>query len=327
MTFAHPAFLLLLLAVPLLAWWEWRRARRAPEALLFSDTAAAEALPPSLWVRLRHLPAALRLGALVLGVLALARPQQRDVVVERSAEGIDIMLVLDLSTSMRAQDFRPNRFEAARAVAAEFVDGRVSDRIGLVVFAARAFTQTPLTLDYDFLKAMLGEVRMGLMEDGTAIGTGLATAVGRLRDSDAASKVVILLTDGQNNRGEIDPLTAADLAAALGVRVYAVGIGARGVDAFGRPLPEHLRRMLPDQGVDATTLEAVAERTGGTYYHADDREALQAIYAEISALERTEIREQTYLDVEERYAYFLWPAFGLILLEVLLTTTRLRSVP
>jgi Ca-activated chloride channel homolog len=328
LTFAHPGFLLLLLAVPLLAAWEVWRARRRDAAVRFPDAGAAAAVPPTLWVRLRYLPVGLRLGALALGVLALARPQVQDVSVERTTEGIDILLVLDLSTSMRAQDFRPNRFEAARAVAEQFIDGRTSDRIGLVAFAGRAYTHTPLTLDYPFLKARLRQLQMGMMEDGTAIGTALATAAARLRESEARSKVAILLTDGQNNRGEIDPLTAADLAAAVGVRVYAVGIGAEGLDAFGRPVPEHLRGLLPvDPGVDHASLTAVARRTGGAYYHASDREALEAIYTEISALETSTIQETTHLDVAERFGLFLWPALGLVLLEIALSTTRLRSIP
>ncbi|MEM1043460.1 MAG: VWA domain-containing protein [Bacteroidota bacterium] len=328
MVFAHPLFLLLLLAVPALAWWEWRRARRRPASLSFSDTSAAETVAPTVWVRLRGLPAVLRLGALTLGILALARPQIRDTVVERSAEGIDIIMVLDLSTSMKAEDFRPNRFEAAKDVAARFVDGRTSDRIGLIVFAAQAYTQAPLTLDYDFLKEMLRSVQMGLIEDGTAIGTALATATARLRDSEAESKVIILLTDGQNNRGEVDPATAADVAEAIGVKVYAIGVGSEGRDAFGRRLPDRMRQLLPQSAqIDEAMLTTVAEKTGGRYFRATDREALAAIYDEISELETTEVQETSYLDVDERYALFLWPAFGLLLLEVLLSTTRLRRVP
>ncbi len=328
MVFAQPYFLLLLLAVPLMAWLEWRKTHRRPASLLFSDTTAAASIQPSLWVRLRALPVALRLGALALGIVALARPQVRDVVHERTAEGIDIMMVLDLSTSMKAEDFRPNRFEAAKDVAARFVDGRVSDRIGLIVFAAQAYTQAPLTLDYDFLKEMLRSVQMGLIEDGTAIGTALATATSRLEDSTAESKVIILLTDGQNNRGEVDPATAADVAEALNVKIYAIGVGSEGRDAFGRQVPDYMRQLLPKTAqIDEAMLTEVAEKTGGRYFRATDREALAAIYDEISELERTEIQETTYFDVDERYAVFLWPAFVLLLLDVLLSTTRLRRVP
>ena len=211
MEFAHPEWLALLVLAPLLGIWEWWRARRKT-GLRFSNVASAKAAPKTLWTYLGGLPALLRMGALVLGILALARPQERNVTQERFAEGVDIMMVLDTSTSMRAQDFHPNRFEAARDVAAEFIRGRLSDRIGLIVFAAKAYTQTPLTLYYQFLLRMLTEVEVGAIEDGTAIGTALATAVNRLKDTEAESKVIILLTDGQNNRGEVDPVTASDLS-------------------------------------------------------------------------------------------------------------------
>lgn len=327
MTFAHPGFLLLLIAVPILGWAMWRQARRAESALTFSSTGAAASLAPSLWVRMRHAPMALRLGALTLGVLALARPQERDAIVTTEAEGIDIVLVLDLSSSMLAQDFRPNRFEVAKDVAVEFVRGRQHDRIGLVVFAGQAYTQVPLTRDYDFLVNNIRNIGMGQIEDGTAIGTGLATAVARLRDSDAESRVVLLLTDGQNNRGEIDPMTAAEVARALGVRVHAIGMGLRGVDAMGRPLPDHLRALMPDDGVDEASLTALAELTGGLYLHAETRDALSEIYDQLSEMETSIVEEQTFLDVRERYAAFLWPAFLLILMELVLVSTRLLRIP
>ena len=322
MSFAQPIFLALLLAVPALAWAAWRRARRTAPGLRYSATADAAAVPPTLWTRLRSLPAALLLLAYALAVVGLARPQQRDVQVERSAEGIDIVLALDISTSMTAEDFYPNRFEAAKAVAAEFVDGRVSDRIGLVVFAAQAYTQVPLTLDYPFLKRMLREVQMGLIEDGTAIGTAVAVAMARLKDSEATSKVIILLTDGQNNRGEIDPVTAAEVAEALGVKIYAIGVGGEGGTLGGLFGP-----LMQAPEVDEATLRAVAQKTGGRYFRATDAEALRAIYAEISELEKTPVEETTYVDVEERFAWFLWPALGCLALSVLLSTTRLRRVP
>ncbi len=322
MSFAAPLFLLALLAVPALGWAAWRQARRAAPGLRYSATADAAALPPTLGARLRGLPAALTLAAFALGVVALARPQERDVTVERSTEGIDIVLVLDVSTSMAAEDFYPNRFEAARAVAADFIDGRTSDRIGLVVFAAQAYTQAPLTLDYGFLKRMLRSVRMGVLVDGTAIGSAIATAAARLRESEAASKVMILLTDGQNNAGEIDPTTAAEAAEALGVRIYAVGVGSEEGAVGGV-----FGRFLRPAEVDEATLRAAAETTGGRYFRATDAEALAQIYDAISKLETTEIEETTYVAVEERYAWFLGPAAGLLLLSVLLTTTRLRRVP
>ena len=327
MAFAEPGWLWLMLLVPVVGVWTWRRARREG-GLRFSNVASAHAAPKTLWARMGLLPPLLRMGVLALGILALARPQERNVTRERFAEGVDIMMVLDTSTSMRAQDFRPNRFEAARQVGEEFIRGRVSDRVGLIVFAAKAYTQAPLTLDYDFLLSMLREVEVGVIEDGTAIGTALAMAVNRLKDTEAKSKVVILLTDGQNNRGELSPETAADVAATMGVRVYAIGVGAEGEAPFviDHPFAGRQRRMVPVE-IDEKMLQAVADKTGGKYFRATNNEALREIYREIGELEKTKIEERTYTDYDERYAAFLWPAFGLLLLELLLTNTRLRRLP
>ena len=303
-----------------------RRRRDAVPGLSFPVADATAALPTTGWARWRGLPDALLLAALGLAIVALARPQETDAVRERTTEGIDIVLALDISTSMTAEDFAPNRFEAAKTVAAEFVRGRESDRIGLVVFAAQAYTQAPLTLDYLFLQTMLRDVRMGVIEDGTAIGTALATATARLRDSSAESKVVILLTDGQNNRGQVDPQTAAEAAAALGVKVYAIGVGGDG----GAPRPRVPFGGLlsaPAADVDEDALRAVAQTTGGRYFRATDADALRSIYASISELERTEIEETVYLDVEERYPLALWPALGCLALALALSTTRLREIP
>ena len=326
MILAQPLWLLLLLPVAWLAWRTWVARGRTGAGVSFPATSDAAAVPPSVWARLRGLPQILLLAALALGTVAMARPQTRDASVERTSEGIDIVLALDISTSMTAEDFVPNRFEAARRVAAEFVQGRTSDRIGLVVFAARAYTQAPLTLDYRFLQRMLAEVRMGVVEDGTAIGTALATAVARLRDSDAESKVVILLTDGQNNRGEVDPLTAAEAAEALGVRVYAIGVGSDGGRARSS-LPFGGSLLGPTAEVDEETLRAVARQTGGRYFRATDTEALRSIYEAIGELETTEIEETVFLDVEEKYPLVLWPALLLVALSIGLGTTRLRTLP
>ncbi|CAN5523120.1 VWA domain-containing protein [soil metagenome] len=320
-TFANPALLLLLLAVPLLAWAAFVRERRRPTGFRFSSVTPARSAPVSWAVRFAWLPTGLRLLALTLGILALARPQMHDTVREEFTEGIDIALVLDLSSSMLATDFYPNRFEAARNIADEFIRGRPSDRIGLIVFAGQAYTQAPLTLDHAFLRTMLAQLRMGLIEDGTAIGTGIATATARLRDSEATSRVMVLLTDGENNRGEIDPSTAAEIAAALGVRIYAVGIGSdqgdgRGVLGGGEMA-----------GVDEALLQHVATTTGGRHFMASDTETLRAVYTEIGDLERSPIQQRVYVDVAERFGLFLWPAFGLILLELLLASTRLRRAP
>ena len=326
MTFANPHLLWLLLLVPLLGAWTWWRARR-PDGLRYSDVGLTTGAPASWRVRLQGLPAVLRMTALALGIVALARPQVQDVIRTRTAEGIDIMLALDTSSSMRAEDFRPNRFEAAQAVAGSFVEGRVSDRVGLIVFAAEAYTQVPLTLDYDFLKRMLERVSIGVVEDGTAVGTALATAVNRLKETEAESKVVVLLTDGRNNRGEIDPATAAEIASTIGVRVYAIGVGAAGDESDALPRGHREERQPGEAGVDEQMLRTVASTTGGRYFSASSKEALQRIYGEIDAMEATEVDERVYTDREEWYAWFLGPAFALVCLEVLLATTVFRRFP
>jgi Ca-activated chloride channel family protein len=325
-TFANPSVLWLLLLVPALGAWRWWRARGA-EGLRYSDVGPAAGVPASWRVRLQGLPAALRMGALALGIAALARPQVQDVIRTKTAEGIDIMLALDTSSSMRAEDFRPNRFEAAQEVAGSFVEGRVSDRVGLIVFAAEAYTQVPLTLDYDFLQRMLERVSIGVVEDGTAVGSALATAVNRLKETEAESKVVVLLTDGRNNRGEIDPATAAEIARSLGVRVYAIGVGAPGEESSSLPRGHLEERQPGEAGVDEQMLRTVASTTGGRYFSASSREALQRIYDEIDELEATEIDERVYTDREEQYAWFLGPAFALVLLDVLLAATVFRRFP
>lgn len=327
MEFAQPQWLYLLILVPVYGLFRWLRWRRTP-GLVFSNTKAAEHAPSGLRVYASILPPLLRMGALMLCILALARPQIREITQERYAEGVDIVLVLDTSTSMRAEDFRPNRFEAAREVASEFIDGRMSDRIGLIVFAAKAYTQAPLTLDYQFLQRMLAEVEVGVIQDGTAIGTALATAVNRLKDTVAESKVIILLTDGQNNRGEIDPVTASDVAATLGVRIYAIGVGTYGEAPFvvDRPFGGRQRQMVPVE-IDEDMLRSISGGTGGQYFRATNEEALRDIYKQIGELEKTEIETRIYTDYEERYIRFLLPGLMLILLEILLNTTALRRFP
>jgi Ca-activated chloride channel family protein len=324
-TFLHPHVLWLLLAVPAVGGWTWWRARGA-EGLRYSDVGPARGAPVSWTVRLRWLPAALRMGALALGIVALARPQTQETTRTRTAEGIDIMLVLDASTSMQAEDFQPTRFEAARGAAGTFVDGRVSDRVGLIVFAAEAYTQVPLTLDYAFLQRMLDDVEIGAVEDGTAVGTALATAVNRLKDSAAESKVAILLTDGRNNRGQIDPQTAAEVAETMGVRVYSIGVGsAEETDAREEPvLP---RRRDESTGVDTEMLRAISTSTGGQYFSATNRSALERIYTEIDTMEATPVDERIYTDRTEQYPWFLLPALGLVLAEVGLSVTLFRRFP
>lgn len=323
MTFSQPIWLFALLLLPLIAWWSVRR-ESARGAFRFSTFAVFRASEPTWRVRFRYAPLTLRCIALALGIMAMAQPVERDVITDEHVEGIDIILALDISTSMRAPDFYPNRFEAARNVAIEFINSRRSDRVGLVVFAGQAFTQVPLTLDYPFIIRMLEDVRMGMVEDGTAIGNAIAVSAKRLKDSDAESKVIILLTDGQNNRGEIDPFTAAEVASALDVRMHAIGIG----------MTASMMAEVEQQGgaagpieVDEDGLRTIAGITGGQYFHARDRDGLRAIYNDIDELERSVIETTSQQREYPRFALFLLPAIGLILLEVLFSTTLLRTWP
>ena len=327
MEFAEPQWLFLFALLPVLGGWRWWRMRHAG-GLRYSNSAVVSSTARGWRSYVTAFPLLLRFGAMALCILALARPQIRDVTLERYAEGVDIMLVLDTSTSMNAEDFRPNRFEAARDVAAEFVSGRLTDRIGLIVFAGKAYTQAPLTLDYSFLLDMLDEVSAGIIEDGTAIGTALATGVNRLKDTEAESKVIILLTDGQNNRGEVDPVTASELAATLGVRIYAIGVGTYGEAPYvvNSPFGGSRRQMVPVE-IDEDMLRSVSANTGGRYFRATNKEALRDIYAEIGELETTRVETLTYTDYQEQYERYLWPAVLLVVFEVLLACTVLRRFP
>ena len=326
--FEDPWMLLLLGTLPVLVWWYLRGARRRRGSLTHPDAGGLARAAGSGGRWLSHLPAALRGLALVCLVVAFARPQTGVTGENVVAEGIDIVLALDISSSMLAEDLTPNRIEAAKEVAADFIEGRRNDRIGLVIFAGRAFTQAPLTLDYSVVTSLIAELGVGIIEDGTAVGMGLATAVKRLQGSEAASKVVILLTDGRNNRGEIDPVTAAQAAQALGVRVYTIGAGARGTARFPVPDPFGGQRYVTTRvDVDEPVLRAVAETTGGRYYRATDRESLEAIYDEIDELETTEILVEDFTTYGERFPLPLAAGLLFLLAEVVLGRTWLRTLP
>ena len=274
------------------------------------------------------MPALLGAVGVTAVIVALARPQTGITSETLLTEGIDIIMVMDVSSSMLAEDLEPNRLQAAKGVAADFVGGRRNDRIGLVAFAGEAFTQAPLTLDYSVVQSLIGELQVGIIEDGTAVGMGLGTAVKRLQASDAESKVVILLTDGRSNRGEIGPVTAARMAQALGVRVYTVGVGTRGNAPVPIADPLVGTRLVPMRvDIDEPTLQEIAELTGGRYFRATDNESLTSIYEEIDQLERTEIEVENFTQYAERFPVVL--AFGLLLLlmEVGLAQTVLRKLP
>jgi Ca-activated chloride channel family protein len=321
--------LLVLALVAVLAWrLVRRRGRRA--TLIFPGTEPLRALRPALAVRLRHLPLALRVAGLALLVVAFARPQSGQREEEVLTEGIDIVLSVDVSGSMRTEDFRPkNRLEVAKDVVAQFVRGRRHDLLGLVVFAANAYTRCPLTLDYGVLLDLLRRVDIAPREeDGTAIGMGLATAAARLKDARGKSKVIVLLTDGRNNRGEIDPLSGARLAQALGIKVYTIGVGTEGKAPYPIDDPILGRRYIEvEADIDETTLQEIARATGGQYFRAVDSRSLRAIFDRIDAMERSEIRVRGYTRYSELFPYFLYPGALLVLAELLLGSTVLRRIP
>ena len=328
MHFASPYYLWLLSAlVPMIAYYVWRTLQGGASIQISSVEGVVRA-PKTVRYWLRHLPFVLRLAALALLIVALARPQDVERLSRTNTEGIDIMLAIDVSGSMLARDFRPDRITAAKEVAGRFIADRYGDRLGLVVFAGEAFTQSPLTTDQSTLQTMLSRIRSGIIEDGTAIGNGLATAINRLRESDAKSKVIILLTDGVNNRGEIAPLMAADIAADMGIKVYTIGVGTRGkapypvVDMFG-----NMSFQPMDVEIDEKTLEGIAERTGGRYFRATDNDKLQSIYDEINQLEKSKVEVTDYTVYHERFLALLLAALGVLLLEFVFSNIILKRIP
>lgn len=325
-TWANPEWFILLWTLPLaLLVYVWRFYKKRTPTITFSNLKHFESVRGNYRVLLLGLSPMFILAGLALIIVSMARPQLENTIVERKAEGIDIMLVLDISTSMKAEDLKPNRFDAAKIVAKDFIDKRISDRIGLAIFAKKSFTVVPPTLDYDLVKKLIDEVEMGVVEDGTAIGMGLATGVNRLKDSKAKSKVVILLTDGQNNAGEVDPVTAADLAASYEIKIYTIGAGTKGmapypmVDAvFGK----RYQNILVD--IDENMLSEIARKTGGEYFRATDTESLAQIYSQIDTLERTEVDELIYTDYKDLYHQYLFPGLVLVMIGYVLDRSVLR---
>lgn len=327
MEFLHPEYLyLLLLLVPLTLWYIVRLSK-AQASFRLASTDAFNEMKPGFRVYMRHFPFLLRLLSIALVIIVIARPQSVSSWEESETQGIDIVLALDVSGSMLAQDLQPDRLQAAKKVAAEFITDRSNDNIGLVIFAGESFTQCPLTTDHKVLLNLLNDINFGMIDDGTAIGLGLATSVNRLKESQSQSKVVILLTDGTNNSGQIAPLTAADLARSYGIRVYTVGIGTKGMAPTPVNTPFGIRMQNMPVDIDEETLTEIAALTGGQYFRAQDTEGLRQVYNEIDEMEKYLISVQNVTRRQELFLPWALAALALILLELLLRRTWLRSIP
>ncbi len=326
-TFLHPQyFFLLLVLLPMAGWYIWKQ-KELNASIQISTIKGFLRNKKSRKTYLRHLPFALRCLSVAFLVTVLARPQSTNSLRNVTTEGIDIMIALDISGSMQAMDFTPNRLEAAKDVAINFISGRPNDKIGLVIFAAESFTQCPLTIDHAVLINLFKDIRIGMLQDGTAIGLGLATAVNRIKDSEAKSKVIILLTDGVNNRGEVAPITAGEIAKTFGVRVYTIGVGTQGMAPF--PVSTVFGQQIQNMEVkiDEEMLQNIADMTGGKYFRATDKEKLRNIYQEIDEMEKTKIEVQEYSKRSEEFLPFALLALAFLLSEILLRNTVLRNLP
>ncbi len=327
MIFANPWCLsLLLLLLPAIAWYILKQ-NKAQAAMQVSSTEAFDKLPRSYKEYLRHVIFALRVVAIACIIVVLARPQSTDSWQNSSTEGVDIVLALDISGSMLARDFKPDRVEAAKDVAAQFVAGREHDNIGLVIFAGESFTMCPMTTDHAVLLNLMKDVHCGMVDDGTAIGDGLATAINRIKEGPAKSKTIILLTDGTNNTGVVDPLTAAEIAKTFGIRVYTIGVGTKGMAPYPVQTPYGIRYQDMPVEIDEAKLRQIASTTEGAYFRATDKTALQGIFEEIDQMEKTKLSVTEFSRKEEEYLIWAIMAMLCLGLEIILRQTLLRNVP
>jgi len=327
MTFHNPEYLfLLILLLPIIAWYVMEM-RKSDASLQISSHQKLAQFPKSWKIRLWHLPFVFRLLAISFIILTLARPQLSNSWRTENTEGIDIMMALDISGTMLGEDLKPNRLEASKTVASEFILSRPNDNIGLVVFAGESFTQCPLTTDHAVLINLFNGVDYGLIEDGTAIGLGLANAINRIKESKAKSKVVILLTDGSNNRGDIAPITAAEIAKTFGIRVYAIGVGSYGLVNVPVQTPIGMQYQQMQSEFDEKSLKEIASLTGGKYFRATDNTKLRRIYQEIDQLEKTKINVRQYSKKSEHFYIFALLAFVFLLIEILLRNTIFKKIP
>lgn len=327
MIFANKEYLfLLLLLIPYIIWYIWKH-QSSEASLQVSDTEVYTQTPKTFKNYLIHAPFVLRTLALALIIIVLARPQTTDSWQNSETEGIDIMLALDVSTSMLAEDLKPNRLEAAKEVANQFINGRPYDNIGVTLFAGESFTQCPLTVDHSVLLNLINQAECGIIEDGTAVGMGIANAVSRLKDSKAISKVIILLTDGTNNTGDISPLTSAEIAKSFGIRIYTVGVGTNGTAPYPYPVAGTIQYVNMPVEIDESTLTQIANIADGLYYRATSNSKLKEVYEEIDKLEKTKISVKQFSKRNEEYKYFALAAFLCIIIEILLRHTVLKRIP
>lgn len=316
--------LLLLLLIPIIAWYIWTL-KKSVAAMNISSLSAFSTKGQALKYHLRHILFVLKISALSLLIIALARPQRTDRWETRKIEGVDIVIALDISGSMLAEDFKPNRIEASKQIAMEFINGRPNDRIGLVVFSGESFTQCPLTIDHAVLINLFSQVKSGMIEDGTAIGLGLATAVNRLKESNATSKVIILLTDGVNNMGNISPLAAAEFAKEFGIRVYTIGVGKMGMAPYPFQTPFGIQYQNIEVKIDEDILKKISEMTGGKYFRATNNEKMREIYKEIDSMEKTQLEVKSFSKPVEEFKLFALIALLLLVVERLLGLTVLKN--
>jgi len=325
-TFAEPLFLYLLVLIPAMIAFYLFKQRKAVATLRMPGLHSFEKAGITFRNYLMHIMFAMRVIAIATLIIIIARPQATDRFQDMSTEGIDIVLALDISGSMLARDFKPDRLEASKNVATEFISGRPYDRIGLVVFSGESFTQCPLTTDHAVLINLMREIQSGMIEDGTAIGMGLATAVNRIKDSEAKSKVIILLTDGVNNRGEIAPATAAGIAKTFGIRVYTIGVGTQGMAPYPVQTPYGIQYQDMPVEIDEAILREISQTTGGKYFRATDNDKLAQVYNEIDKLEKSKIDVRQFNRKEEKYLIPALIAFFLLVLEILVRNTLFKNL-
>lgn len=327
MTFRNPEYLFLLFLLVPIIYWYFKEMQKSDASLQISSIQKLAQFSKSRKIKLRHFPFVFRVFAISFIIMALARPQASNSWRTQNTEGIDIMMALDISSTMLTEDLKPNRLEASKAVASEFILSRPNDNIGLVVFASESFTQCPLTNDHAVLVNMFNGVNYGLIEDGTAIGLGLANAINRIKESTAKSKVIILLTDGSNNRGDIAPVTAAEIAKTFGIRVYAIGVGSHGMVNVPVQTPIGIQYQQMQSEFDEKSLQEIAATTGGKYFRATDNSKLRRIYQEIDQLEKTKTKVSQFSKKNEQFFLFCLLAFFFLSLEVLMRNTILRKIP